>query len=313
MKSTKNPAAIEDRLLTKSGISLLASTIMLIAVLCFSFTFGWFSAVNTVGASQMNIASSLDHFDLAVSGEQVTLFADDSGIISFLSEDENGGYEKLPATVGEHSSIFCNMINEIALVPGSEELSPGSFGRISFDIVPRGNCPSRMRVSFDCLPLDENGDAVQNVSSEIIDELRTLFSGHLLFFGSRSALVNGGYYYTDHLEDNSFIFDLSDHTPVTVNGEDHYNVEFYWIWPMTFSQLAYDQSNPRLHYHAVFQDGTERASMVAYVKENPDMFRRVERGVQYRRPVHRRKGAFPRRQDHGDPGGVTFSFPEKRS
>ena len=79
----------------------------------------------------------------------------------------------------------------------------------------------------------------------------------------------GPYYYTNRIS-NSFTFDTAGLTPVVMNGKNYYKVEFYWTWALSIAQIAFGNSDERLHSVALFDENTggnyERNTIKAFMK-----------------------------------------------
>ncbi|MBO4692771.1 MAG: hypothetical protein J5659_00040 [Clostridia bacterium] len=265
------------------SLTALALLIILTVVVGSIISLGWFANRDTADANGVSVTAKEERFELAVSGEQVLPFANDSTIITYLNSVAGGSYEKRASTEREHTSILCRVINEKPHIAGSDELAPGAFGRISFDIVLQAGDPVRdYEISLDYLPLDLVAGVPQAVDNADIDDLKDLISGHILLFNTRSALINGGYYYSDRITNKRFVFSPSEHTPSVESDGIHYTVEFYFIWPATFAQLALKQDSPKLHLHPVFQTEALRLEMLNYIIENQDeFFRNLGQGINF--------------------------------
>ncbi len=280
-------------LLTVTAL-VLALSVALYAV----STFGWFAKTFSVEGSDMNVKAKDDFFDLAVTGDQVSPYASDAAIVRYLALSENGGFLKLPSTDNSHQAIICHMTNENPHVPDSDEMAPGAYGKISFDIVPKGSGRTSFNISIDMLPLASVGGTPAPLDAAIADELTDLLSGHILLYLDRSAASNGGYYYSERITDGTFVFDTTEHTAVTMPDGDHYTVDVYWIWPATFGQVALDGSNPKLHNHAVYGDYTnaggdpvdgdaERAEILeSMANEHGKFFKSLNPGVNFSRTAY---------------------------
>lgn len=281
------------RLAYTAGLGLLT---LVFIILYLHFSYGWFAKNETVSGENMQVsAQDESFFELAVRQrgaaagdalDQRTPYADDSLIIQILGYDEYGGYEKRNMTDNEHASIFCHLVNENPHEEDSEDLAPGAYGYISFDIVLSEGYDGSFDIDLSFLPLgltaggvpspivdpDETDPDVIAEQEALLSEIRDLLSGHVLFYAGRSSLVNGGYYYSDRLTDDSFVFDLPASPDYTENGKNHYTVNIYWIWPSTFGQLALQNGDERVHVHSVYNDETERGEMLGYISSNPSKF-----------------------------------------
>lgn len=260
-----------NKSMSLTGLALL---IVLSIVICSVISLGWFGN-NTSGttATGMQATAKEDHFELAVSGSQALPYDNSSPIVTYLNSNEGGNYYKLASTDRSNTSILCHVTNENPHILGSEEIAPGAYGQISFDIVTDVGAPLvNYDISLEFLPFGKVGNTPVPVSNLIIDDIKEVLNGHFLIFSSRSVLINGGYYYSDRIEGKNFVFDPSEHTPVTRADGVHYTVNLYWIWPGTFAQLALASTSPKLHAHPVFQTELERQDILDYIALNRSEF-----------------------------------------
>ena len=269
------------KILGRFTVVVALSLALLAVFIIFNSGLGWFSVVTKVSGSDANVRSRGESFELAVSGTQTSPYADDSAIVTYLASDAGGNFIKQPSTGTGVGSILCRLVNENPHEEVGEELGPGSFGKISFDIVVKNGVEEDYRIVLDCQALGGSASAPQAVSDADLPVLKRLIKGHILFFETRSALLNGGYFYSDRI-DESFVYDVSEHTYTETSDGKRYTVEFYWIWPATFSQLALSSTNSKLHVHAVFNDEIQRGAMLEYISENDsEFFMNLAAGVDF--------------------------------
>ena len=257
---------------------LLGSMVLLVVLVAvyLNMSLGWFSSNKDVSGTGMNVGVDYSLFELAVSGGQITPYADDAPIVTYLSSNEN--IQKLSATTPANSALLCHMTNENPHIDHSEFIAPGSFGTVSFDIVLKKEYDGAFTIDLDFLfygtDMSRNPVPVDAEEEELL-QLRNLLSGHILFFETRSeTLDNGGYYYSDRITDGQFVYDLSEHEDDrnVQNGEEHYTVTFYWIWPATFGRLALSTTSDNLHGHALFEDEDDRAEILSQIQNHPECF-----------------------------------------
>ena len=98
----------------------------------------------------------------------------------------------LPHCFAASSAILCHLVNENPHEENSEDLAPGAFGKISFDIVLKSDYDAGFAVALSFYPLGiaANGDptpivdpeetdpAVQAEQEELLSELQEMLSGH---------------------------------------------------------------------------------------------------------------------------------------
>ncbi len=262
-------------LLSSLLLAVVTGIVLFAALFGINKTVAWFAANKDVSASGMEVQPFDYEFDLAVSGDQVSHYAADASIVEYL--DTNYGTKKLAKTTSTYRSIVCEMQDETPVPPDPGKISPGSYGKISFDIVVDSGI-DEFRIDFDYLYLgvDNNGDPAP-IDPADSDEVELLLSGHILFFLNRTYSDNG-YYYSNQLSDNTIEYNLAAHASdkhVESDG-DHYTVEVYWVWPVNFAQMAYMKGHPYLRSHALFSTETasaaNRAAVIADMKANPGKY-----------------------------------------
>ena len=280
------------RFMYTAGLGLL---VLVFIILYLHFSYGWFANSDTVSADGMQVTANDDTlFELAVRDrntvlpantnydpnlDQTSPYAANSMIATFLGDDAYGGYETLSETSNDHPAIFCHLVNENPHEENSEDLAPGAFGLISFDIVVPSGYSGDFDIDLSFFPLGINGQVPEAITdATLLNQLQELLSGHILFYQNRSVKQNGGYYYTNRLVNDSFVYELSGHTPTVINGKAHYTVEIYWIWPSTFGQLALPNGDERVHNHSVYNDETERQAILTFISTNPGKFFRELEG-----------------------------------
>ena len=267
---TEKGARAVRRDLIRRGLILAAVGLLIAGLTVYSF--GWFANNVSVTGNGLRIKPKADDYELAVLGDQALPFAADSNIVLYLQQSAVGGYQKRASTNNSNPAILCHMSNEHPHVENSEEIAPGAFGTVSFDIVvPTGSDYTGFDISLDYLPITSGAGGLTAVNPAVESEVLELLSGHILLFGSRTALQNGGHYYSDPIGD-SLSVTLADYTPVTQADGDHYTVTFYWIWPGTFGQMAFPDGDSRVHSHTLFNDSTERAALLARMAAHPEQF-----------------------------------------
>ena len=256
--------------LIRRGLILAAVGLLIAGLTVYSF--GWFANNVRVSGEGMTVQVAADDYELAVSGDQATAFANDSRIRLYLQQSAVGGYQQRASTNNSNPALLCHMTNEHPHVEGSEEIAPGAFGKVSFDIVvPVNSEYTAFDIALDYLPISSGGSGLAPVRAAILDDILSLVSGHILLFEHRSALLSGGYYYSDPIGD-SLSVTLADLTPDTQADGVHYTVTFYWVWPSTFGQMAFADGDARVHSHALFNDSTERTDLLARIADEPECF-----------------------------------------
>ena len=229
-----------------SSLFLLVTLVMLVAYA--SATFGWFSDNNSVNATGMAIGMAKESYGV-------------------------GGNNAAQSFGGIGDGNYLTLIKEGADT-SIEDIAPGDFGTVTFDIKSSTLLTTTITVSIDLLGLVEG----QNNTLVACEDTTatTLLSGHILFFENRTRIDGTNHYhYTNHI--TTLNYDTTTHTPTTPaqNGDElyHYTIEFYWVWPRSFGQLVLDENDSRIRHTTVFDKNvSDRTDMLAYVKENDDSY-----------------------------------------
>ncbi|MBQ7715641.1 MAG: hypothetical protein IJT70_07215 [Clostridia bacterium] len=278
-----------------SLVVLMIAVILAVGYIFFR-SYGWFAFASDLRTSDMQVRMRREPFELAVVEIQeqgVTVYDQHSPYnssheaIVYLSDEE---YAILDETNGDTPALFFRLSDE---KPGADpaKIAPGDFGTISFDIVPLTSEDLTFYIYFTRrgLGVEKHENAPDTlVEVDNTDGTLDYLLGHILLFKDRTQIETSGYYYySDLFTDDYLEYTMSDHTAdrYTVNGEDHYRVTLYWVWPTTFAQIAFAEGDVRLHSHALFGDATERADFMEYVADNNSLlFMDLAVGASYTNP-----------------------------
>ena len=265
--------------LSGAFISLVTVAIVLVMslIIILNNSLGWFAANETVSGNNMSIQLSSEAIELAVSGNQVSNYADDAPIITYLSDPANGKYQKLASTDPSNPSIICRMVDETPNPPETGKIAPGSYGYINFDLVVKTDAASiEFNLDFIALSVDNSGTptAIDASDADLVDLLLT---GHILFFKERTS-ADGGYYYSGKLANDTYIYTLADHTSEK-SGEsdgDHYEINLYWVWPREYAQMTYPKGHLYQRMHAIYASDSasaaERADLISDMAAHPTKY-----------------------------------------
>ena len=289
-----------------SFLSLAVLMIALVLAVGYIFfrSYGWFAAGEDVRATGMGVKTQTELFELAVVNDTTIPYDQHSPYttndlqIDYLEAE---GYELIDETSASHMQLFFRLSNEKPTADVSEDenaFSPGDYGTVSFDIVPKiaGDFTFYIdltQIGLKVVRLQNATETLEEVDDT--DGATDFLKGHILFFRDRDrvdpansdAALGKGYHYRNLISDHLIEYALSEHTAdrVTVNGELHYRVTFYWVWPSTFAQIAFPEGDVRLHSHALFgvQAGSNnaaeaaaataaRAELMEYIADNNGLF-----------------------------------------
>ncbi|MBR6918173.1 MAG: hypothetical protein IKN38_08320 [Clostridia bacterium] len=251
------------------SLAVIAIAVILSAGFVFNKALGWFSTNKRVRGKDSVVRIKSESFELAVplQSQKLTAFDTDEAIIDYLTT--TGGYEFLEETSDPHSAIFCRLSND---TPGStdREVKPGDYGTISFDLVPKDIDNIVVDFEFTMRGYYNNNNSIVELPEN--SDAFKLMQGHLLLFKTRTQITGkSAYYYSDRIE-GDLLYDTAEHSAdiVTVNGETHYRINLYWIWPETLSQMIFDSTNPKLTTLPMFDSAAERADLLDFILDNKD-------------------------------------------
>ncbi len=244
-------------------IALLLSIILVYG----TKSYGWFSSSMTVWGNNAQVVLSNQSYELSIPRS--------SGLSSDLTSHFSG-YTTDLTTSSQNPNFFCIIEAE----DNAETIEPGSYGKITFNIVCNEN--SNQSFIFD-LSLHgiketyvEEVRTLVDLDPEIADEAKTLelLKGHIMLFATRTSISGDGtgpYYYSDHITD-TLSYSTSGVTPTYQNGKYYYPVEIYWVWPLSFSQMVYPESDARLNTNTLISDTELRSDLIDYIGANPNKY-----------------------------------------
>lgn len=242
-----------QRIVVSLSTTLLLIFVLVMLVIYASTTFGWFSSNSQVGATGMGVSvDDTGSFDVGV-----------------------GASPNVPPglDVGD-AEAFCELIKE-GLDTSIEEIAPGDFGKISFDIVTSGAVNNEYTIGVSVLGL-------LKTTYELCDDatINNLLCGHILFFENRSLITGSNqYHYANHISSTFTYRTAGRQYNIDETGKYHYTVEIYWVWPRSFSQLALTEDDSRVRGKAIFSDSyldndlaSGRSKMISYIAANSQYF-----------------------------------------
>ena len=291
----------EQKSKRKKALIKFGSMAVLAAVVVVFATIAWFTQNREVSSGSMAIKTAPSPFELAVPARTgaETYYNTLINELGYLTGDD-----QLSTRSG---SIRWIMIDES---PGTlsndyKGIRPGSFGTLTFYIVPESAPAASYNISLDLkgydaeFILDNKGDPTKEIKSNTFQELTekaagdsssayslaaNYLKGHIMFFQNHKVLTaeeldgatDTSLYYSGRIS-NSFTFLTADHTSTTWNGKTAYEVTIYWIWPNTFGQILLDNESENLYGEAMFsskQSGQTkpRADLIDYISNNPSYY-----------------------------------------
>ncbi|MBQ7671139.1 MAG: hypothetical protein IJS45_10545 [Clostridia bacterium] len=297
------------------ALVLILSAVVMAVGYMLHRSFGWFAANESVSGTDMSVHSTGDLFEIAAvkvtgnataaknieqrsgltapsqGGNNVLDYLKAEGGYDVLYEDTYGPTDNIVnITNNSDTAIFFRFSNENT---GGQEIKPGDFGKLSFDIVPKVDYDLNLSITFEARGIKVTSNEVNNQLVPVytfLDEIAVptedetaamdLLKGHILFFMGREQIAGTAeYHYSDHLTSGTFTYNTGDNTPITDvgDGRDHYRIEVYWIWPSTYSQIVFEEGDERLYgAHALFDnepavpdplDPSERQEMLDFMED----------------------------------------------
>lgn len=258
----------------------MAITIATIFVAIVFGGFAWYSSSGKVEGNGISITSTSDTFELYRDND--IIYSDGVGyqetIIDFFENKEN--YTRDNETTMDNSFILCLMEIE-----NGEKIEPGSYGKVTFYIIPKTTEPNQkynINISLvgyaDNQDYDEEEDDITLMFNRVQDAtLDKLMLGHILFFENRTKVSmsqeKGPYNYSGRIE-NNYLFDTTGVSKVTKNGNECYEVNLYWIWAISITQIVFETGNPKLHYTPIFSDSNnaERLELIEIISAEPEYY-----------------------------------------
>ncbi len=251
-------------------VLFLLFTFLMMTFLFFAFRFSskaWFSNTKAVEGNGIQVSARGETFDLAVDLSALPDETNEADIIAFLS---NEGYSRDLITENT-SNIMGYMVDEAPKSNEEVKLAPGSFGYISFFIVPKEEGSQSFSISFQI-----RGGSTRAIMSPVSTDIEQQLKGHILLFESRTASSGQYFHYSDLITD-TITYNTDDHEDDKIeqpDGRCFYPVTIYWIWPSTFGQMIYDETNAKISGRSVFQseNDEDRSELINLMSTHPEMF-----------------------------------------
>ena len=244
-------------------ISLLLSVVLIYG----TKSYGWFSDNSNVNATNMQVTLNDTTFELSIprsagySTELTNYFTD---------------YVTDLTTSPQSPNFFCL----IEMEDDAETIEPGSYGKITFNVVSNSVVDQTFAFNINLRGIKETYNEEVRVLSDLnpnnTEEAKTLelLKGHIMLFSTRTSISGGNtgpYYYEDHITD-VYNYSTDNITPTYQNGKYYYPVEIYWVWPLSFSQMVYPESDPRLNTNTLISDTELRSDFIDYIGTNPNKY-----------------------------------------
>lgn len=215
----------------------LTRTVILMMVTAFTLVFvavAWFVANSRVNSGTSQITTVFEPIKLAVSSKDVRQKSE-VDILSLPKDQEVNTYHDKNGNFFYYTNAGTIALR---LDKSNYEVSPGAKGKVTFYVIPNGATSSvTLHIGLGAYGEDEN-HAVNPINNEVIN---SLINGHILLFDDYSD-VNG---YSNWLFETTNNSKSIYHNSITVDlsnssAGDIVPVDFYWIWPTRYENMAND-------------------------------------------------------------------------
>lgn len=223
-----------------SGLFVVAALVIILACLA------WFLNNSQVKAIGVGVDTAGARFAISSDGAQKGVYDSEAG-------QGQGG---LNVTDSMNVSATSNLVN----LSAGDVLGPGSYGQLTFAVTPYANDLGGVRIDLSREFKGKQGAAV-------LDTVKALASGHLLFFESRDA--NGCY--ESPILDGQLTIAESDFKDVSGKTTQSVTRTLYWVWPEYIQNFVYT-GNANYYKNLFAADNDSYKAMQTYINDNPISF-----------------------------------------
>lgn len=227
-----------------SGLFVVAALVIILACLA------WFLNNSQVQATGVGVDTAGARFAISSDGTQHGIY------------DQEAGGAGLDVTDSMNVSATSNLVN----LSAGDVLGPGSYGQLTFTVTPYANDLGGVRIDLSREFKGKQGAAV-------LDTVKALASGHLLFFESRDA--NGCY--ESPILDGQLTIAESDFKDVSGKTTNSVTRTLYWVWPEYIQNFVYT-GNANYYKNLFAADNGSYKAMQTYINDNPISFYSIASG-----------------------------------
>ena len=296
-KSTALPAEENKSLRRRSYVKLSMVFLILLIVIAFG-SIAWFTMNREAEGSGTQMAAVDFPFELRTEGEGVggdnavsggfgTLF----NLLSSTFHDDYVINSEAESGVNFTDNSTTRIRWTFDDTDSGEGIAPGSCGKLTFYVVPKES--GTLQVTFDLtmegyysenrtltdrnddLRIYQVPDLTKITSSSDADyrEALEFLNGHILYFqDAEEVTANGKTTYRNFtgLIDGRFTKSTWTNDSLTVTKDEPEEVNIYWIWPNTFSEMAFAQGDSGLtgSMRAVAGDNDTHDEITAFIRSN---------------------------------------------
>ena len=212
-----------------SGLFVVAALVIILACLA------WFLNNSQVDAAGVEVTTAGARFAISSDGAQKGVYDSEAG---------------LDVADSMNVSATSNLVN----LSDGEVLGPGSYGQLTFTV-------TRYADDLEGVQIDISREFKGKQGAGVSPAVRSLASGHLLFFESRDA--NG--YYGSRILDDKLAIDFSGNTTNSVTKT------LYWVWPEYIQNFVYT-GNANYYKNLFAADNDNYKAMQAYINDHQASF-----------------------------------------
>lgn len=174
--------------------------------------------------------------------------------------DSQTGQDGLDVTDSMNVSATSNLVN----LSENDVLGPGSYGQLTFTVTPYADDLGAVTVSL--------SREFKGKQGAVSDAVKTLASGHVLFFES---CANG--YYESPILDDELTITQNDFRDASGKTTKPVTKTLYWVWPEYIQNFVYT-SKANYYKNLFAADNDSYKTMQNYINANPSSFYSVTSG-----------------------------------
>ena len=224
-----------------SGLFVVAALVIILACLA------WFLNNSQVKATDVGVDTAGARFAISSEGAQKGVYDSEAG------QDQGG----LDVADSMNVSATSNLVN----LSDGEVLGPGSYGQLTFTVTRYADDLERVQID-----ISRAFKFKQGVDSDA-DPVKTLASGHLLFFES----CDDKGYYASPILDGKLTIDFSG------NATNSVTKTLYWVWPEYIQNFVYT-GNANYYKNLFAADNDSYKAMQTYINGHQSSFYPIASG-----------------------------------
>lgn len=232
-----------------SGLFVVAALVIVLACVA------WFLNNSQVKANGIDTSTAGARYTLSSEGTQQGAYDQEAGKV-----DSQTGQDGLDVTDSMNVSATSNLVN----LSENDVLGPGSYGQLTFTVTPYADDLGAVTVSL--------SREFKGKQGAVSDAVKTLASGHILFFES---CANG--YYESPILDDELTITQNDFRDASGKTTKPVTKTLYWVWPEYIQNFVYT-SKANYYKNLFAADNDSYKTMQNYINANPSSFYSVTSG-----------------------------------